>query len=235
MTKFFFNNKDLLEESISIRDNLKLYNDFKQNPIDDSLNPILPFIGSKKINLIIIGQDPTIKNYNARRKIRITLNLDRKGALTKYVQKICNLMNISEENIYATNIFKYFYSIPPAKTINILLAHLNENLNLLLKEISLFNDIPIITFGLPVLKLLVQCNSEISEYWDYNKKTKNSNGNYKSCLGFQNKLRKEIFPFPHLPALRIPFYSNHLNHYVNFMKLKIIVNRLKHYEEYIKV
>lgn len=157
----------------------------------------MPFIGGKEIKLIIIGQDPTIKNDNTRKNIRITLNLDRKGALTKYVQKICKLMNITEENIYATNIFKYFYSNPPAKTIDILFAHLNENLNLLIKEISLFNDIPIITFGLPVFKLLVQCNSEISEYWDYNKKTKNSNGNYKSCLGFQNKLRKEIFPFPH--------------------------------------
>lgn len=221
MKSRLFSNTELLKESISIRDTLKLNNDFKENPIDDSLIPILPFIGKKEIQLIIIGQDPTIKNFNTRKNIRITLNLDTKGALKRYVQKICNLLEISIDNVYATNIFKYFYSNPPASTIDVLYAHLNPNLVLLKKELSFLKDIPIITFGLPVFQLLVQRNSEISEYWDYNRKTRKSNGNYKSCSSFENKLGIEIFPFPHQPSIRKEFYKNHLNQYVNFLKSKI--------------
>ena len=126
---------------------------------DDSSNPIEkerfipPYFGGSDIKLIIIGQDPTIKNEKQRAKIKSTLNLDKDGALKRYVEQICIGLGISINNVYATNIFKYFYSEPPAKTFDVLKKHLSPNLRLLNKELSAFPNIPVLTLGEP--------------YWNY--------------------------------------------------------------------
>ena len=66
----------VMEEALKIRGILKASMDSVENPIDMNLNPIHPFKESDDIRLIIIGQDPTIKNEKQRGKIRTTLNLD---------------------------------------------------------------------------------------------------------------------------------------------------------------
>ena len=119
---------------------------------------------------------------------------------------------MSLDNIYATNIYKYFYIFPPADTPDVLKFHLDPNLKLLESELSDFEKCPIITLGEPVLKLLTNSNKKVRDYWNYN-----------SC-GFhynfpiQNILHRPIFPFPHQPSIRKDFYNGNFLGYLDYMK-----------------
>ncbi|MBS1495092.1 MAG: hypothetical protein JST55_16420 [Bacteroidetes bacterium] len=215
------NKKEIFDSSLIIRDELKLKNDFEVNPIDTTLLPIPPFSLSDDIKLIILGQDPTVKIPESRLKIKHTLNLDKGGSLRKYINDICIALEISFENVYATNVFKYFYTIPPERTMNVIYSHLDKNLELLERELSNYPDVPIVTLGLPVLRLLTKENSEVSYFWDYNRRTKLTDGAFKFCIGSENKLRRDFFPLPHQPSLAKDFYSSNLQDYLKFVKSKI--------------
>ena len=192
---------------------------YDDNPISKKLGFVPPFNeAGKDIKLIIIGQDPTIKNEKQRCKINVTLNLDKSGAIRKYVEDICEGLNISLSNVYATNLFKYFYTIPPAQTFDVMEKHLEPNLTLLKKELAGFANCPIITLGEPVLKLLVGNNAKVREYWGYDKKTGRTNGKFKYVSANDNKLNRIIFPFCHQPSIRKDFYKNALSQYVDFVK-----------------
>ncbi len=193
------------------------------NPIQLGPGIIPPFIGKDEIKLIIIGQDPTIRNVERRSNIVVTLNLDKNGALRAYIERICSSLGIQLDNVYATNVFKYFYAIPPAQTLEVLKAHLNDNLALLTKELSVFPECPIITLGEPILKLLVnEGNPDIVRYyWDYDKKTKSSNGNFHFVSANDNKLARDFFPICHQPSIRKDFYNKTFDQYLNFINSKI--------------
>ena len=75
-----------------------------------------PFMGGKDIKLIVI----TIRNEERRKNIICTLNLDKQGALRSYIKQICSCMEVTIDNVYATNVFKYFYERPPADTWDVL-------------------------------------------------------------------------------------------------------------------
>jgi uracil-DNA glycosylase len=220
--------KQIMERS-GIDFERELENIFKQlKPLDESSNPIKvknepkfvpPYFGKDDIKLIIIGQDPTIRNEERRKNITCTLNLDKAGALTKYVKQICEGLGITIENVYATNVFKYFYSEPPAKTFDVLKNHLEPNLCLLNKELSVFPNIPVITLGEPVLRLLSNNDKDkVREYWGYDPRTGISNEEYKFVSANENKLGRTLFPFCHQPSIRKQFYKNTLVDYINHVK-----------------
>ena len=202
-----------------IRDFLKFNDDFPDNPIDDTFLPIPPYKISNQIHLIIIGQDPTIRNESRRENIDTTLNLDKGGSLRNYIEKICSKLNIGFENIYGTNVFKYFYKYPPSDTFKVLKAHLSPNLKLLKEELSTFPEVPIITLGEPVLKLLSEDvkNAKMTYYWDYNPSTKKSNGNLKYCKKDDNLLERNFFPIPHQPSMSKEFYAKYFDDYLDFI------------------
>ncbi len=207
---------EIIEKARALRLDLKSKNDFSENPIDDSLPVIPPFMGKDIINLIIIGQDPTVKNEASRKKITCTLNLDKNNSLKIYIESICRGLGITLENVYATNLFKYFYKQPPANTPEVLFQHLNPNLNLLKLELSEFDNIPIITLGEPVLRLLTFDKDKVRKYWDYNTKTKETNGDFKFSHSKDNKLGRDFYPFPHQPSIRKEFYTKTFNYYIEF-------------------
>ena len=182
-----------------------------------------PFIGKGETKLIIIGQDPTIKNVERRKNINVTLNLDKNGALRMYIERICLSLGIKLDNVYATNLFKYFYTIPPAQTLDVLKAHLNDNLTLLSKELSAFPRCPIITLGEPVLKLLVNPGNPdiVRYYWDYDKKTKSSNVKFHFVSANDNKLARDFFPICHQPSIRKDFYNKTFDKYMSFINSKL--------------
>lgn len=212
----------IIRFSKGIRDKLKRELDFVENPIDDTLNPVKPYLGKGEIKLIIIGQDPTIKIEKQREKITCTLNLDKNGSLKKYIEEdICFDLGLTLDNVYATNIFKYFYTKRPATTFNILQDHLKENLDLLVNELEQFQNATIITLGEPALKLLEGTSSRVQFFWDYNQKTKKSNGNFLFSHGMGNLLGRDFFPFPHQPSLIKPFYRDHIHQYIEFLKRTI--------------
>lgn len=210
-----------LQQAIeSIRINLKSQNDFISNPIDLSHPVILPFQGKGKIKLIVIGQDPTVKNEVSRKHITCTLNLDKNNSLRKYIEEICSSLNITLENVYATNLFKYFYTIPPAKTMEVLKMHLQPNLELLQKELAEFSNVAIITLGEPVLKLLTDEKTKVRAFWDYNIKTKKTEKRFRFSEAMDNKLERILYPFPHQPSIIKEFYKNTLYDYINFMSMQ---------------
>lgn len=211
---------EILIESLQIRNSFKSKNDSKENPIDDTLLPVLPYRISNKIKLIILGQDPTVKNAKSRQTIEYTLNLDKAGSLRLYTNQICNALGISFENVYATNIFKYFYTQPPERTMHVLHSHLPANLELLKDELAAYPKVPIIALGLPVLQLLAGEGSQVRDYWDYNPKTKQSGGNFTFCEPNLNKLGRRFYPFPHQPSVSKDFYGSNLPKYLKYLKNK---------------
>ena len=211
--------KDINQKVENLRQKLKVKSDFIINPIDLNLPVIPPFKGRDNIKLIIIGQDPTIKNEASRKKITCTLNLDKNNALRTYVNNICMVLGITIENVYATNVFKYFYSVPPANTMEVLNNHLKPNLDLLQQELEAFIDVPIITLGEPVLQLLTKQGNKVRLYWDYNIKAKKTNGNFILCRAKDNLLNRDFYPMPHQPSIRKEFYKNTLNEYLKFVRI----------------
>lgn len=189
------------------------------NPVKRELRFVPPYFGKDDIKLIIIGQDPTIRNEERRKNITCTLNLDKSGALTSYVKQICEGLGITIDNVFATNIFKYFYTTPPAQTFDVLKKHLPYNLELLNKELELFPEAPVITLGEPVLKLLTNDKAKVRVYWGYDSKTKSCNDNI-NFVGTDdnNEIGRVFYPFCHQPSQRKQFYKENLKKYIKYVK-----------------
>lgn len=216
--------RELLEAKVkSLTTSLEVFNE--NLVVEGSYVP--PFIGKDEIKLVVIGQDPTVRKPESRKNITCTLNLDkRKSALYRYIERICNGLGITMENVYATNLFKYFYSIPPANTPEVLKSHLDSNLKLLKEELSDLNlstDCPVITLGEPVLKLLLNKNvpnreKKVRFYWGYDSKTKKSNRDFRYVDESKNALAHSFYPFCHQPSMRKDFYRDMIEHYIGYVR-----------------
>ena len=195
-----------------VKEMLTALPDFDKNRIDKTLEPVPPFRGNGPIKLVLIGQDPTIRNAQRRKDISVTLNLDKSGALRTYLERIVKGLGLSFDNVYATNLFKYFYTLPPADTPDVLMAHLQPNIALLKEELLELSDCTIITLGEPVLKLLTDDTFKVHDYW-----------NYHGC-GFHfveaenTKIGYCIFPFPHQPSINKSLYHENLEAYIEYVK-----------------
>lgn len=205
---------NIADKALLVRNYLTRTNDYIENKIDSTLSPVPPFRGNGQIKLVVIGQDPTIRNTKRRERISCTLNLDKKGALKTYIENICKGLGITLDNVYATNVFKYFYTVPPADTPHVLAAHLQPNLALLKEELSQYPDCPIITLGEPVLKLLTDKKHKVRDYWKYKK------NDFHHISASDNLLGRPIYPFPHQPSLRKELYKTNLTHYLAYMAKK---------------
>lgn len=200
--------------------------DVQENPIVGGYVP--PYIGGGEIKLVIIGQDPTVKNPKSRKNITSTLNLNKpKSALLRYIDGICSGLGITMENVYATNLFKYFYSASPAGTPEVLQSHLEPNLKLLkdeLSDLNLSTDCLVITLGEPVLRLLLEENrvsrkeKKVRYYWDYNSTIKSSDRNFRFVNESKSALSHKFYPFCHQPSMRKQFYKDWLKDYISFVK-----------------
>ena len=203
---------DIVAEAQKFRDSLA---DYEENHIDTDIAPVPPFKGNGRIKLVVIGQDPTITEVKEKGKIKKTLKLDVPGPLRRYIERICAGLDITIDNVYATNLFKYFYEKKPATTPKVLAAHLESNLSLLKKELSEYSDCIIITLGEPVLQLLTDKKHFVKDYWGY------KNGEFHYLEPDENNLKLRVYPFAHLPSINSPrssFYSAHLDKYIQYVK-----------------
>ena len=150
------NPKKVVVKALKTRNRINTELDSEENAIDMEFNQVEPFKVSDDIRLIFISQDPTFKNQLSRKYIKKTLNLDKLGgSLRNYIEKgICRSWGIDLNNVYATNIFKYFYTIPPARIPHVMYSHLDLNFKLLRYEVLAFHDVSVITLGEPVLQML---------------------------------------------------------------------------------
>lgn len=192
--------------------------------VKNPIKIIPPYLGEAEIKLIIIGQDPTVKNPKSRDKIKVTLNLNEEnnGALKRYIEnQICKPLGLTLDNVYATNLFKYFYSAPPAKHYLMLKKHSEPNIDLLKDEIAEFSNVPIITLGEPLLRLLSNDKAKLRNYWGYDGKTKMTAGLFNYVSTQDSRIGRWLFPFPHQPSTRKQFYKETIEKYINFVKEKM--------------
>lgn len=188
------------------------------------------FCGKGDIRLIILGQDPTVKNAKSRAKIKTVLNLDRNNALRRYLEEICDGLGIDlDENVYATNLYKNFFIDPPTqiKEINIFEAFSLYWLPLLQDELSMFPEVPVISLGEPLLETLVSgdASPKVREYWGYTSRWKAwETGPFNFLNSVENILDRVIYPFPHQPSLSKQFYRGRLPYYVDYVKRSSILS-----------
>jgi len=205
---------------------------FERIAADESLAPYIDaalpipdvFVGTGEIKLIVLGQDPTVKDPGKRKEITVTLNLNKRGAVRNYLTRVCIGLGLDlKQNVYATNLLKKFFKRPPTqiKECDIFEVFVPYWLPLLKEELARFPNIPILTLGQPLLRALVIDKSKglVRKYWGY---TRDWQENPLLPFSFvppqDNKLGRRFFPFPHQPALRKPFYKATLSAYVEYLR-----------------
>lgn len=192
--------------------------------IDFTLDFIPPFSTAKNIEnikLVVIGQDPTVRNVNSRKDIKTTLNLDKSNSLKTYLEHVCQTLGVNlDEEVYATNLYKCFFHIPPADDETILTRHFKIWCDFLIREIEPFKNQIFITLGEPVLNQLIHSgNKKVSYYWNYIGETK-SNLDFKYSKLNENYLQRKLYPIAHQPTWsRNEFYKKYLTDYLRFIKI----------------
>jgi len=216
------NNNELSIEEKKVID--KLTKSEISSYIDTSLTPPDPFCGRGEIRLIILGQDPTVQNPKYRKKVKITLLLNQPGGLRTYLEKVCTALDIDlDENIYATNLLKNFFTVPPdslrKKDPQFFRKAADHWIPLLKQEIKEFNNVPILPLGEPVLNCLTKSPDEvlIRNYWGYEGPGQYGR-NFDYIKPAENILSRVVFPFPHIPGLSHKIYRQQMNGYFAFMK-----------------
>lgn len=217
-----------VKEQVSEKANLL----FKKITADESLTPYvdvgLPipdvFIGAGEIKLIVLGQDPTVKDPEERKEITVTLNLNKRGSVRNYLTQVSLGLGLDlEQNVYATNLLKNFFVKPPTqiKELDIFEAFVPHWLLLLREEVATFPDATIMTLGEPLLRALILDRSKglVREYWGYAKDwQENPPLPFSFVPPEDNRLGRRFFPFPHQPSLRKPFYKATLPAYIHYLR-----------------
>ena len=192
--------------------------------VDTSLDPPEPFRGSGKIKLLVVGQDPTVHNPKQRKELKVVLLLNQPGRLRTYLGNICKGLDIDlDENIYATNLLKNFFTVPPdtirEKDPQFFRKAADHWIPLLKEEIEEFENVPILPLGEPVLNCLTKSPDRvlIRNYWGYEGPAQYG-WNFHYIKPIENILSRVVFPFPHIPGLLHKFYRQQMNGYLAFMK-----------------
>ncbi len=216
-------NSEIMEKAESIFEAL-CQNESLSKYIDPQFRIPKPYLGKGFIKLIVLGQDPTVKNAASRQSIKTVLNLDKRGSVLVYLSGVCQKLGIVlNENVYATNLFKNFFIQPPTqiKDIDIFQAFLPNWLPLLHEELAQFPDIPVMTLGQPVMQTLIKLGVPVlvRDYWGYTPEWKQGKQEpFHFIKPTQNLLCRTIFPFPHQPSIRKEFYKHRMGDYITFMK-----------------
>lgn len=212
-----------IERKLRTTKNVLLKDTVLQNDIDFNYDFILPFSKAENISeikLVFIGQDPTVRRQKSRGDINVTLNLDKENSLKTYLKKVCDILQIDiEKEVYATNLYKCFFKIPPADDQTILTRQFKIWIDLLINELAVFKNSFVITLGEPLINQLIHSNSKkVKDYWDYIGQTKSS-GSFKCNEPYENYLQRRIYPIAHQPTWnRNEFYKTYLKDYLEFIK-----------------
>ena len=192
--------------------------------VDHSLPIPKVFCGTGYIKLVILGQDPTVKNEASRKRIKTVLNLDKNNSLRRYLVEVCDGLGLDlDENVYATNYFKNFFIKPPTQIddIDVFSTYSPYWLPLLKEEIAEFHRVPVITLGEPLLGAVVGQNAspKVRDYWGYTNDWKEgATKPYGFLAQDKNALEREVFPFPHQPSIQKQYYRERLGRYIDFVK-----------------
>jgi hypothetical protein len=192
--------------------------------VDGTLPTPEPYQGTGKISLIVLGQDPTVKDPAARKAINTVLNLDKSGSVRVYLAGVCNDLGIKlTENVYATNLYKSFFVRPPTQIAEVDLFRecIGLWLPLLKEELAPFGAVPVITLGEPLFRALMGggAAAKVRAYWGYTPEWKTRGpGPFDYVRAADNPLGRAVFPFPHQPSLRKQFYKGRMKAYTSFVR-----------------
>lgn len=218
---------DVQRSAIGVLQDLRGNSDLRRF-VDPKLGIPDVFCGKGEIRLVVLGQDPTVKNAASRRTIRTVLNLDKPGALKNYLSRVCEGLGLDlDQHVYATNYLKNFFVEPPTQIdeIDVFEVFGPEWLPLLQDELAQFPQVPLITLGQPLLRALVLGDASplVHDYWGYSPRWKSGDRGPLLCLEAQhNRLHRTVFPFPHQPSFdhktRGQFYRERLPDYTGFVR-----------------
>jgi uracil-DNA glycosylase len=182
------------------------------------------FRGKGQIRLIVLGQDPTVKNRAGLPLIKTVLNLDKAGALRAYLARICQDLGLDlDQDVYATNYLKNFFVKPPTQIdeIDVFEQFGPLWLPLLREELAQFPHTPVITLGQPLLASLVagDASPRVRDYWGYAPGWKSGEtGPFRYLQTDDNRLKRTLYPFPHQPSMGKRFYRERLERYTAFVR-----------------
>lgn len=212
----------------------RLANDLALNSYVDAELPLpRPFIGRGEIQLVIIGQDPTVENEASRKKIATALMLDGNGPLPRFLSSVCAKLGFSLENVYATNVCKNFFKQTPtqikeARRIDVIGLSHRQWMPLLQEELAWFPNAAIISLGQPSLRCLVRpgFSHDVKSYWGYRQGwSKQGFDPFRPVIAEQSVIDRTFFPFVHLNTNRKSrsgaFYKIRLNDYFDFIRDQI--------------
>lgn len=195
---------------------------------DSSLPIPKPYSGSGAVRLIILGQDPTVKDASKRAQIGTALNLDKRGSLLAYLAHVCSGLGLDiRKDVYATNLWKGFFVRPPTQIdeVDVLAESREPWLALLREELAVFPDAPVIALGEPLLRQLVleDASPKVRDYWGYTDDWRaGETGTLRYLEASGNRLGRRLFPFPHQPSIRKLFYKQRLDEYIAFMRAQAL-------------
>lgn len=111
-----------------------------------------------QLQVMLIGQDPTI--FNQPERVREVLMLDEpKGQLTRWLKDIFGADNFHTLTIYATNLVKCSFAIPPSASaeggLRFLKPYFDNCKYYLAEELLSFRPQCVLTLGEPAHKLFI--------------------------------------------------------------------------------
>jgi hypothetical protein len=195
--------------------------------VDDSLPIPKVFAGHGEIKLIVLGQDPTVKKPESRKTITTVLNLDKEGSLRRYLGDVCHKLGVDlDHSVYATNLLKNFFVAPPTQIspIDVFKVFGDIWLPFLKEELSVFPGVPVLTLGEPLLSALVfeGVSARVRHYWGYRRDWQtNPPVDFRYVAPAENRLGRQLFPFPHQPSLRKKFYAESLESYTEYVRQEL--------------
>jgi uracil-DNA glycosylase len=192
--------------------------------IDAHRTPPRPYCGNGTIRLVLLGQDPTVGVEGSRDAVKTVLNLDRGGSLRTFLGAVCQELDLSlEENVYATNVCKNFFTQPPTAVTDIdLIATCAPHwMSLLRQELAWFPQVAVLSLGKPVLSALVRpgFTQDVKPYWGYRPGwSANGFGSFRLVSAGESAIDRAFFPFIHLNTRNEPFYSTRFKDCLAFVR-----------------
>lgn len=218
--------EELVQRSLRVRGRLKA--DPKLGKyIDEDLHIPMPFVGSGPIKLVIVGQDPTIGSKKGRHKITQVLMLDRGGSLKSFLQDVCAQLGVKlEDNVYATNVCKNFFTDPPRniKDVKVVKESGGTWLPILRDELALFPETPILTLGEPILEVLLRPDKyhPMKWFWGHRRNWQHNGVHpFRLVEPEDTTIARRFYPFIHQNSKSRPFYKKYSSEYLAFVRKQI--------------
>lgn len=187
-----------------------------------------PFVGTGEIKLVILGQDPTVEREESRESVTTVLNLDRGGSLRTFLDgKVCKGLGLKlEENVYATNVCKNFFTASPkdVKEPNLIAVSAPHWLALLREELAWFPNAAVISLGEPVLSALVCAGftQDVKAYWGYRADWQATGfESFRMVEAGEASIERPFFPFIHQWSQTQKFYTARMDQCLAFIRTRM--------------